>query len=291
MKQTEAIKGNSCFHKKALQELHMTGVEALDNDKKNTLAIDYDSVEARTDGHQLSLYKLPQSPPSTTRPKCQDAVLAFRRRKFSGECQGFTHQKEENFSFYGKRASNNNATDKHRNSKNRSTGVISVNDSTVNDSTGDEREEPKWLSLECNEEKCNVNQMEDEEHNGKAKEGIGHSIAVNVVSNVSKPRGASFYEIRRLTNRKQAEPSVKLDPLMSYVSSATQLCQLNKEKQRLSANHALDGFAQRMQSRSEKLCLEKLKLAESLACNGCKDLDTTKEIMINNWLFNTFMDK
>lgn len=65
------------------------------------------------------------------------------------------------------------------------------------------------------------------------------------------------------------------------VCKVTQYCDLNKEKRAL-APSPLDEFTRRQLGCNLKLCRENLELNESFAPKTCKD--TTKEIMINNWL-------
>ena len=92
-------------------------------------------------------------------------------------------------------------------------------------------------------------------------------------------KGIAVHQTTRLTIRKQENSIVgcKIDCKMSRtLCKVTQYCVLNKEKRALVPS-LLDGFARRQLGCNMKLCRENVELT-------CKDLDTRKEMMINNWL-------
>ena len=72
---------------------------------------------------------------------------------------------------------------------------------------------------------------------------------------------------------------------MNSLEEVTQYSVLNKKKQTLVPS-LLDEFARRHLGCSLKLNRENMKLNESFAPKTCKDFDTRKEMMINNWLFS-----
>lgn len=204
-----------------------------------------------------------RSPPSTSRDKGYHTLLAFRRRKFRGEGkrEGCTENRSE-------------------------PTTITIDNFTV-DFPGNELKWPTDREGDCDDtletqltKQCY--EVYEEDKNGHQERS--NDKFSDCMSEVSK--GVTFARTKRLTDRKQEKPFVDFDSKMPrHVCKVIDYCQLNKEKPKLSPS-LLDTFARRQLGCNVKFCRENLELKESFAPNMWKHFDTTKEVMINNWLID-----
>lgn len=259
---------NSCPPRKMLPGLELQTVRAGDDMQPDaqTVAITLGKKE------EVPQVRKQPCPPSTCREQGRHAVLAFRRLKFRGEWHGST-------------SSEGTGTSKREGcSENRSDSkTITIDNFTV-DHPCTELRRPNNGEGKCDEtlDSAPAKDCYDGENNGN-KEKSTENFS-DCMSEVSK--GATFARTKRLTDRNQVEYFVDLDCKMSRrVCKVTDYCHLNKGKPKLGPN-PLDIFAQRQLGCHGKSCRKNLELTERVTSKTCKDFDTTKETMINNWLID-----
>ena len=199
-------------------------------------------------------------PPSTPKNNDCDTMSAFRRRKFRGNCPGSPFNEG-----HGKRV------------ENRPLETISVDNFTFNLSEN----ELRWSKADSDEEESDNNQVEEKEEERDSLDAHVSDCLLQVNNGVTSNR-------EKMLNRAQGKNCMDLVSKVSRQDAtitAINYSQLHKEKRRLSPS-PLDTFAQRQLGCNEKVCRENLKLDESSSPRSCKDFDSAKEMMINNWLID-----
>jgi len=192
----------------------------------------------------------PPSPPSTCKDKGRHTGNTFRERKFKGEYYGSALSSKGNSS-----RKRGQFTEKPSNPE---TITVVFPSSTLRPTTFRDVEFEFEETLALDEDYDMKNNIQERTHVRKA------------------------IRFPQTKNLKQANSSVEMDRnLQRTLSKVTQYCNLNREK-RILVPSPLDEFARRQLGCNLKLCRENLERNESFTTKSCKD--TTKEIMINNWL-------
>lgn len=274
LNETGASKGS--FHpRKTLQALAKSQTRqavnaTLENDGRDAPIV-ASTLEKR---EEVSPVRMQPCPPSTSRSKDRHTGVAFRQRKFKGEYHGSTLSSEGNST-----SKRGGCTEKRTNPE-----TITV-DNFIVDFSG-----TALRPLTDRDAEFEFEETQASEGDYKVKNNNQERSNVNISDCISEVRkGVTIPRTKRLTVRKQANSFVEIDCKMSRLSrpvcGVTEYCDLNKEKRTLIPS-PLDEFARRQLGCNIKLCSENLELNESFAPKTCKDFDTTKEMMINNWLID-----
>lgn len=268
----------------ALKRLHMLDETSAfkENSSRRTLTLESQTMltangmqrrDVLGEQEEVSPVRKQPCPPSTSRDKGHHTVLAFRRRKFRGEWHGSTSSERTN------------AGKSEGCTENRSKPITITIDNFTVDFPGTKLKWPTDREGECSDDtlKTQLTKEYYEEDNNGNQERSNEKFS-DCMLEVSK--GATFARTERLTDRKQVKPFADLDSKMPrHVCKVINYCKLNNEKQELSPS-PLDTFARRQLGCNVEFCRENLELNESFASKMCKDFDTAKEVMINNWLID-----
>lgn len=233
----------------------------LQNDRRRHAPIVTCTLEYR---EKVSPVKMQPFPPSTSRDKDRHTGYAFRERKFKGEHHGSALCSEGNSS--GKRGE---YTEKRSNPETITVDnfIVDQSSTALTSLTNSDLEAIKFVETLSSGDAYEVRKPTRERRDA------------NISDCVTSPRTTRLTAVR-----KQANSFVENDRKMSRtIFKFTQYYDVNKEKRALVPS-PLDEVNRRQLNCNLKLCRENLELIESFAPKTCKDFDTTKEKMINNWL-------
>ena len=236
----------------------------LQNDRKRHAPIVTCTLENR---EKVLPVKMQPFPPSTSRDKDRHTGDAFRERKFKGEHRGSALCSEGNSS--GKRGE---YTEKRSNPETITVDnfIVDHSSTALTSLTNSDVEPIKFVETLASGDAYEVRKPTQERSDANISDCI---------KDVTSPRTTRLTAVR-----KQENSFVENDCKMSHtIFKFTQYYDLNKEKRALVPS-PLDEVNRRQLNCNLKLCRENLELIESFAPKTCKDFDTTKEKMINNWL-------